>query len=312
MSTSRRQIRGILFYALGVGAFATMDAFARHLSRGYPIVEIVLLRAVLGYLPILVQYQLGTTRGRRAVRSQAPGLQLLRGGLMLAASATFFLSLTQLSLADATAISLIAPLLMVLFGVHVLREPSSREMYVAIAIALVGGLLIVRPYADSLSLCAVAALASAVFYALAAVATRRLGQSDPSIVTALWGNTTMLVAAAALVIPTGWVWPTADDWWPILGMGLAGGVANILYIAGLRMSRVSEVAVIDYTIFAWAAAFSVLVFQESLSTAGLIGAGLIVASGAHAALVKWRRSAGQLAPARPRRIPVRRLRASAP
>ncbi|MFE0758900.1 DMT family transporter [Inquilinus sp. NPDC058860] len=311
LPTSRPQIQGILIYALGVGAFATMDAFAKHLSQLYPVVELVLLRVIVGYLPILIQYRLGPERGWQAARSQAPSLQLLRGGLMLASTAAFFLGLSRLTLADATAISLVAPLLMAVFGVHVLREPPSRQLYLTIAVAVAGALLVVHPYLGGLSIYALVALLSAILYAMAAVTTRKLGQLDSSIVTALWGNTSMLIGAAALVGLTGWTWPAGDDWLPVLGMGLAGGVANILYIAGLRISRVSDAAIMDYTSFAWAAAFGFLVFQEPVSAVGLLGAGLIVGSGVYGAFAKWRRPGAEETPEPATPIPARRLQPSA-
>ncbi|MGL4967696.1 MAG: DMT family transporter [Inquilinus sp.] len=289
MRTSPRQMQGLALYALGVGAFATMDAFAKYLSGSYPVAEIILIRALFGYLPILVQYRMGTVRGMQAVRSTKPLLQLLRGGLVLAAGATFFLSLSGLSLADATAISLAAPVFMALFGITVLREPAGRETIIAIAVALAGGLLIVRP-TDGMNVYASIAVLSALFYALGVVATRRAGQADPPIVTAIWGNTVMVVASGAMILQSGWVWPTAGDWLPFLGVGLAGGLANLLYIGGLRLSGVSDVAVIDYSIFAWAAAFSVLVFHEEIPALSLVGAGLIVCGGVYSALAKWLRS----------------------
>lgn len=287
--TTRRQMQGLLLYALGVGAFATMDASAKYLSGSYPVAEIILIRALFGYLPILLQYRMGTVRGMQAVHSSKPLLQLLRGGCVLAAGATFFVSLSGLSLADATAISLAAPVFMALFGIYVLREPAGWETYVTIAVALAGGLLIVRP-TDGMNVYALIAVVSALFYALGVVATRRAGQFDPPVVTAIWGNTVMLVGSAAWVLQSGWVWPVAGDWLPFIGVGLAGGMANLLYIGGLRLSGVSDVAVIDYSIFAWAAAFSVFVFHEDIPAASLVGAGLIVCSGVYSAVAKWLRS----------------------
>lgn len=289
MRTTRRQMQGILFYALGVGAFATMDAFAKYLSGSYPVAEIILIRAVFGYLPILMQYRMGTVRGMQAVRSANPLMQLLRGGCVLAAGATFFLSLSGLSLADATAISMAAPVFMALIGIYVLREPAGWETYATIAVALAGGLLIVRP-TDGMNVYALIAVVSALFYALGVVATRRAGQVDSPVVTALWGNTVMLVGSGAWVLQSGWVRPVAGDWLPFIGVGLAGGVANLLYIAGLRLSGVSDVAVIDYSIFAWAAGFSVFVFHEDIPAASLIGAVLILGSGVYSAAAKWLRS----------------------
>ncbi|MBW8726914.1 MAG: DMT family transporter [Inquilinus limosus] len=289
MRTSSRQMQGLALYALGVGAFATMDAFAKYLSGAYPVAEIILIRALFGYLPILLQYRMGTARGAQAMRSARPLLQLLRGGCVLAAGATFFVSLSGLSLADATAISLAAPVFMALFGITMLREPAGWETYVTIAVALAGGLLIVRP-TDGMNVYALIAVVSALFYALGVVATRRAGQVDPPVVTAIWGNTVMLVGSAAWMLHAGWVWPVAGDWLPFIGVGLAGGVANLLYIGGLRLSGVSDVAVIDYSIFAWAAAFSILVFHEDTPALSLAGAGLIVCSGVYSAVAKWLRS----------------------
>jgi drug/metabolite transporter (DMT)-like permease len=308
--TSRSQIQGILVYALGVGAFATMDACAKHLSQSYPVAELVLLRVVVGYVPILIQYRLGEERGRQAVRSRAPRLQLLRGGLMLASIATFFLGLSRLTLADATAISLIAPLLMTVFGVHILREPVSRRLYLTIAVAAAGALLIVHPYLGNLSIYVLVACLSALFYALAALTTRRLGRTDPPVATALWGNTTMLAGAAALVGLTGWTWPAGEDWLPVIGMGLAGGLANILFIIGLRLSRLSDVAIMDYTGLAWAIGFGVLVFHEPVATAGLLGAALIIGGGTCSTFDKWRRIRAGDTSRPPTPLPARRLEPS--
>src|SRR5690606_24757179 len=73
------------------------------------------------------------------------GLQTLRGLLVAGTVATFFLSLRELPLADATAIAMIAPLLLVLAGRLFLDEPLQPAQLLACAIGFAGMLLIVRP-----------------------------------------------------------------------------------------------------------------------------------------------------------------------
>lgn len=276
----RSEVRGIIIYAVGVLFFVIMDVCAKYLTREYPIFEIVLLRTMFGLLPIAFQYKWEGEKGASVILSRSPALQILRGLLMVAAGAAFFSSLIRLSLADATAISLIAPLLMALLGVVLLKEKAGLELYVTILVAFFGAVLIVRPYMVQFSFYAVVGVCSAIFYALAATVTRRLGPRDKAVVTAIWGSGVMLVSSAIVVAFTGWVWPSVVDWGIMVAMGVAGGVANILYIMGLKYSRISQVAALDYTMFAWASIFGFLIFGEGISTANLLGAALIISAGA--------------------------------
>jgi len=179
------------------------------------------------------------------------------------------------------AVSLVAPILMVVLANLLLKEKSGAGTYVAIALAIVGVVLILQPYGTRFDGYALVALSSALFFALAAVATRWLGHSDAPIVTSIWGNTTILLASAAVLFVTGWTWPQPGDWLLFLGVGIAGGIGNVLYILGLRISRVAEVAVLDYSLFAWAALLGLAIFDELVSLMVGLGAALIVASGVY-------------------------------
>ncbi|MEP5375949.1 MAG: EamA/RhaT family transporter, partial [Hyphomicrobiales bacterium] len=61
------------------------------------------------------------------------------------------------------------------------------------------------------------------------------------------------------------------DWVPFspadlalcLLMGFAGGASNILFVFAFKLSDVSSVAVLDYTIYIWAALFGLVFFLET-------------------------------------------------
>src|SRR5690606_37814314 len=130
-------------YALSVLAIAIMDAFAKGASS-VPIAQTLLVRGLIACTVILfVARSAGFGSPVRIPRRA--GLQSLRGLLVAGTVATFFLSLRELPLAAATAIAMIAPLLLVLAGRLVLNEPLRPAQLLACALGFAGMLLIVQP-----------------------------------------------------------------------------------------------------------------------------------------------------------------------
>src|SRR5690606_35395078 len=121
--------------------------------------------------------------------------------------------------------------------------------------------------------------ASAVFYALAAIITRRLVQTDTYFVTSLWTNCLMLALAAIATASTEWVTPSPSDLLVLCLIGVAGGVSNILFIVAFRFAEVSLIATLDYTLFLWAVVFGFALFGDFPTALVWFGAGIVVASG---------------------------------
>ncbi len=90
--------------------FSSMDTLAKyHAARTYPLPPLIWARYTVHLLFMLVL--LAPRMGFDLVRTKRPGLQILRGLLLVTSTAFFFLSLTYLPLAEAAAITFVAPVL---------------------------------------------------------------------------------------------------------------------------------------------------------------------------------------------------------
>jgi RarD protein len=166
---------------------------------------------------------------------------------------SFVLSLKWLPLAEATGISLIGPILMVLLGGVLLKERIGFQKWLAIAIGLAGVLLVFQPGAGGPAFAKLLALLSALSFALVAIWTRKLASHDSSETIAFWTNATLMtIGGAGVLLFSNWFTPSSSDLLVFFIMGLAGGVANLLFVIALRLSEVSLVAALEYSIFIWA------------------------------------------------------------
>jgi drug/metabolite transporter (DMT)-like permease len=174
----------------------------------------------------------------------------------------------------------------VLFRSVLLKENIGFQKWLAIAIGLVGVLLIFQPGGGGPVFAKLLALLSALSFALVAIWTRKLSSHDSSETIAFWTNTILMTIGGAGVMLSDWFTPSASDLLVFLIMGLAGGIANLLFVIALRLSEVSLVAALEYSIFIWAVLLGVVIFSEIPTVNVWIGVGIIAVSGIYTSTMK--------------------------
>lgn len=270
--------RPVLLAALGVGVLSCMDALIKHVAARHHTFEVAFLR-----------YAIGLVFAGAVVALTRPGWpsreSLIVNGsrsFIVALTATcFFYALGALPLAETIALSFLSPVFLAIFGVVILREPVDGRIGAALAIGLTGMLVIVGPrlgaegYAGSAALGALAALVSAVSYALAMTLLRARARHDPVVTIVFIQN---IGPALILMIPALAVWetPAAGDWWVFLAIG-AGGVAGHLLLAmAFARAEAARLAPLEYTALVWATLFGLIFYGEVPTPFVLAGAALIV------------------------------------
>lgn len=136
-------VRGALLCAAALALFACMDATTKYLAATHEVPLIVAVR-YLGNL-LLMAILLGPTYGRRMVEAQRTGLVAVRGLCLAFASLMIGFALQQMPVAETTAITFLAPILLVVAAGPVLGERPGRIGWAAALTGFAGVLLIVRP-----------------------------------------------------------------------------------------------------------------------------------------------------------------------
>ncbi|TLZ05203.1 MAG: DMT family transporter [Gammaproteobacteria bacterium] len=243
------RLRAIASMIAAVAAFSLMDALLKGLSAHYPPMQVAVLRGVASMpfmlLPLLLTGKWGELKPRRFP------MHLLRGVLSVVVLGGFIYAVRVLSLANAYAVFLSAPLLVTAFSVPLLKERADARHWSAILVGLAGVLTMLRPSASGLvTWGALAALVSAIAYALSAIAVRVLTRTDTTASVIFWTVGLMTVFATAAAAPV-WV-PLERSHWPwLLALGVLAAIGQYLLTEAFRSAPPSLVAPFEYTALLW-------------------------------------------------------------
>ena len=277
MTTDNVQRRGMLLMLASVALFSLMDAGLKLLSAHYPPFQVAALRG-LSSLPLVLAWALWTV-GPRALLRVRWSLHLLRGVLGIAMMASFVYALKRLPLSTAYSIFFVAPLLITALSVPILGEKVGPRRWSAIAVGLVGVLVVLRPTGEGmLTWAGLAVLVAAFGYAVSAITVRVLARTDPSQAITFWLLALMALGAGALALP-GWVPLRAQDLWIVGGIGVAGAIGQYAITEAFRLAEASRVAPLEYSALVWGLLLDLTLWGVLPDAVTWIGAAIIVASG---------------------------------
>ena len=274
MPASRRAVAMML---LAVATFSLMDAGLKQLSTHYPAFQVAALRGAAS-LPFVLVWALSTGGVRPLLRVRWP-LHLLRGAMGVAMMASFVYALRTLPLSTAYSIFFVAPLLVTALSVPILGERVGPRRWTAIAIGLIGTLVLLRPTGEGLvSIASLAVLLAAVMYAVSAISVRVLARTDSTQSMMVWLMALMAIGAGLLAWP-GWTPVAGADLWLILGVGVAGGIGQYAVTEAFRVGEASLIAPLEYTALVWGVLLDLTLWGVLPDGVTWVGAAIIVASG---------------------------------
>ena len=259
--------------------FAVADTTAKFLSTSLPVIEIQWIRYVLFFVLAAI---LASRAPRRRLLPNNPKLQILRGLAVTGSSILFVFGVREMSMAEATTISFLSPLLITILSIPLLGEVVGIRRWAAVLVGMAGVLIVVRPGSSGFQPAAFWGMASSLCWATALIITRKIATTDQA-------TTTLLCSAGigALVLtflaPLAWTWPTASQWGLVLMLGVLSSLGQWMVIEAHRQAPASLLAPFSYTQLIWAIALGFLVFGALPDRWTLIGAAVIVASGLYTA-----------------------------
>lgn len=272
---------GILLYLFAVLTMSVMDLIAKTLSQELPVVQVVWARYA-GQTALVTLIVL--PRIRQVARTRYPGLQFLRSLVLLMATSMFFMAVSRMGLAEATAIMDINPVLIALGAALFLGEHIGPRRLFGILAALTGALIVIRPGSAVFSPAALFPLAAALFYATFALITRRVGR-DESVLTSLFYTALLGAAVLSVAVVPAWVTPSGKALVLMVLIGMIAALGQFLVIRAFTLAEASVVAPFSYVGLLFATFWGALFFDTLPDGPTIVGATIIVAAG----LYVWHR-----------------------
>jgi len=204
-----------------------------------------------------------------------------------------FAAVASMPVAEATAISFLAPPIAMVLAVFMLGEALTARKLLAVVLAAIGGVLILRPGSDAFQIAGLYALAAAGFMAFETMFIKRLSDREPALRILILNNAlgaTIAVIAACFV----WAPPTAAQWMLLVLLGLVMVSGQALFIQSMKRAPASTLMPAFYSILVFAALYDWVFNAVIPSDIAILGGGLIIAGALvltkNGALVSARRS----------------------
>ena len=211
-------------------------------------------------------------------RTERPLLQIIRPAFLVCSISSLFIGLTYLPIAEATVIGFVAPLFITALSVPILKESVDIHRWSAVAIGLVGVIIIIRPGGDLWHLASVMPLLGALFFALFQIITRLLAATERTHTTLFYTGLGGL-AWSSLIVPFVWVTPSITHIFVFLSTGAMGAMAHLCMISAFDRAEASLLAPYNYTKLIWVSVLGYLIFNDVPSLDMWIGAIIIVSAG---------------------------------
>ena len=265
--------RGRIYIALSAVAWSSAGVLQRELTVGTGTQ--LAGRAIFAVLSLFL-YVTFLERGKPwgAFRGMGrPGLAV--AALMAISSASFITALNHTTVANVLFMQALAPIMAALLGVVVLKEPVSRNTWIAMAVAIAGVAIMIGGPGRPTLVGEVLSFVMTLSFAVMLVITRHQREVSMAPATCL-SQVVVLVLAAPLAHP-GQVDGRNLALMAVLGFGQIG--LGLLFLSiGARLIPAAEVALISLLEIVLGPLWAWLAVSESPPAATLVGGAIVLAA----------------------------------
>ncbi len=243
-------------------------------DSGVPTSEKLVAR---GLVAVIVTFILMKRKGESLV-SGKPSLLFLRSALGTIGMILYFVALETLPLAETVTVNKLSPFFVLLFSWIFLGEKLKKVQILAICTAFAGVALVARPTGMTFNNAMLLALASAVFAGAAYTTLRALRNYDSPLRVVFWFSLFSVTAFLPKTIVDG-VMPTRATILPLLGIGVAGVLGQVLMTSAYRYATGGRVAIYGYLSVVFSVLWQITVFNDVPTAPVLAGAALVMTAG---------------------------------
>jgi drug/metabolite transporter (DMT)-like permease len=265
----------ILWMSGTLFSFVIAAVSVRAMSKTFNAFEIMSLRSAGGLviLGVLGAFQPGLWA---SVRINRMGLQTFRNFVHFGSQICWTIAIAMLPFATVFALEMTIPAWVTILAVIFLGERMFASRAAALALCVIGALVILRPGHEAFQPAALVMLLGALLFAIAAISTKKLITTETTFSIMLWMNLMQLPLNFAGSDPAFLVRFTAELILPTLGICVAGLAIHYCLANAFRCADAIMVIPMDFLRVPLIAVIGWAFYGENPDFYVFAGAGLIV------------------------------------
>jgi drug/metabolite transporter (DMT)-like permease len=281
---------------LATGAcFVAVTAFVKYLDNSVPAAQAAFLRYVLGLV-----FLIPMIRPMRAVNYTKPMMIQfgVRGFVHSLGVIMWFYAMTRIPIAEVTAMNYLSPVYVTLGASIFFGERLAARRIMAVGIALLGAIVILRPGFRELNDGHLTMLGTAIFFALSYLMAKKFSGEVPASVVVGMLSVTVTIGLAPFAFAV-WVTPTLTDIGILFIVACFATLGHLTMTMAFAAAPLTVTQPVTFLQLVWATLLGVVVFGEAVDSFVLFGGGMIIAS---VSFITWREAQlrrGAVTPAAP-------------
>jgi len=285
-------IKGLLILLVGVILIFTQDVLIKYTIFDASLLQILVFRGSIGFL-LLAAY-LAYNKKSITFRSAHPYIAIFRGSTFLFGFTMFFISLSQISLAEATSLFFVSPFFMTIFSYFILKKKFGINRLFSICIGFSGTILIIKPEFNNINIYMFFPIIAACTYSLSMVLAKKTAANDSlfqqtfhvyigaiiggSIISILIHNYDFNLSIF-YILSNPWIFNDYRTLALIIFISIVGGLGLFCLIGAYRLASPLSCSILEYIHLIFAIIVGYFIFSEIPDLYSFIGIFLIVSSG---------------------------------
>ena len=295
MATKNNNPRGIVLILLAMMVFSVQDSIMKYIYNFVSLYEVYLVRTLVSF--VLIVSFLKITKKPIVFKTQYPLLTFCRVVLFFFGFSSFYVSLTVLPLATATALFFVTPFLITIFAHFFLKEEIGPRRWAAVIIGFIGVYIILNPDFSDFDYFSLTPILCAFCYSLSMIIIKKTSDKD-SVYTqtfTFYLGAIIISSVFYFIIGDGqyntsdhpatqfifkeWFVDLEDSILLMVVTGITASAAFLLLFSAYSIASPSVVSPFEYSILLWSSLSGWIFFNEIPNINTVVGMIVIVACG---------------------------------
>ena len=289
--------KGIILILTGMLIFAIQDSIMKYIYNSVSLYEVYIIRTLVSFFIILAFLKL--LKKPIIFKTHYPFLTFCRIILFFFGFSSFYISLTIMPLATATALFFVTPFLITIFAKFILKDEIGPRRWFAVIIGFIGVYIILNPNFDNFDYLSLTPILCAFCYSLSMIIIKKTSEKDDvysqmfqfyigaTIISTLFyffigdGRYNTIDNPAAQFIFREWFLNLEFSLIYMIILGFTAAAAFVLVFSAYRVASPAVVSPFEYSILVWSTLSGWIFFDEIPNTKTFIGMILIVFGGVY-------------------------------